>query len=143
MRTEPVAGPITGSRSAVLRRSELTRLVVCSDDEVGGLTARSALAMFAPPVYRRSRRNRLENRSASRHDRFVGSNEDGGSPANIASERSEPINTASVASEAIKQAISCCYLDVADLSAAVLLYDTCHRGSALSGRPFKLDARPW
>ena len=46
--------------------------------------ARSAPAMFAPPICRRSRRT-LDNGAAFVDDRsFVGFDEDGGSPANIA-----------------------------------------------------------
>ena len=43
---------------------------------------------------------RVEKESILRHNRFVGPDEDGGSPANR-SERSEPLDTASAASEAI------------------------------------------
>ncbi len=47
---------VSGSRVAVLRRNEGTRFPSPSDDEVGGYPARSAPAMFAPPICRRSRR---------------------------------------------------------------------------------------
>jgi hypothetical protein len=40
--------------------------------------------MFAPPICRRSRRNASRTELILRHKRFVGSDEDGGSPANIA-----------------------------------------------------------
>jgi hypothetical protein len=63
----------------VLRRREGTRFSSPSDDEVGGYLARSALAMFAPPICRRSRRNGLRSELILRHNRFVGSDEDGGS----------------------------------------------------------------
>ena len=47
-----------------------------TDDEVGGDQARSPPAMFAPPICRRRWRNNAF--------RSVGSDEDGGNPANIA-----------------------------------------------------------
>jgi hypothetical protein len=59
-------------------------LFVAERRRVVGCQARSALAMFAPPICRRSRRNALRKELIPRHDRFVGSDEDGGSPANIA-----------------------------------------------------------
>jgi GNAT superfamily N-acetyltransferase len=40
--------------------------------------------MFAPPICRRSRRNASRTELILRHGRFVGFDEDGGSPANIA-----------------------------------------------------------
>jgi hypothetical protein len=46
--------------------------------------ARSAHAMFAPPICRRNRRNASETGLNLRDDRFVGSDEDGGCSANIA-----------------------------------------------------------
>ena len=49
-----------------------------NDDEIGGHKARSALA-FAPPICRRRRRNALRRELIRRHNRFVGSEEDGGS----------------------------------------------------------------
>jgi hypothetical protein len=73
-----------------------------SDDEVSGDQARSAPAMFAPPICRRNQRNVSRTKLVSRDSRFVGSDEDGGYPAKHRSERSEPSNTASTASEAIK-----------------------------------------
>ena len=73
-----------GLRAAVLMRNEPTRFSSASDDKVGGLRARSAPAMFAPPICRRSRRNDSRTELILRHNRFVGSDEDGGSPANIA-----------------------------------------------------------
>jgi hypothetical protein len=77
-------------RAAVLRRREGTRLSSPSDDEVGGLKARSAPAMFAPPICRRSRRNASNRELILRHGRFVGFDEDGGFPANIAASGCEP-----------------------------------------------------
>jgi hypothetical protein len=38
----------------VLRRNEPTRFSSARDDEVGGYKARSAPAMFAPPICRRA-----------------------------------------------------------------------------------------
>jgi hypothetical protein len=46
--------------------------------------ARSAPAMFAPPICRRSRRNESRTELILEHSRFVGFDEDGGFPANIA-----------------------------------------------------------
>jgi hypothetical protein len=68
----------------VLGRSEGTRFSSRSDDEVGGTNARSGPAMFAPPICRRGRRNAARTELILRHNRFVGADEDGGSPANIA-----------------------------------------------------------
>jgi hypothetical protein len=68
----------------VLRRSEGTCFSSLSDDEVGGRQARSAPAMFAPPICRRSRQNLPRTELLLRHPGLVGSDEDGGSPANIA-----------------------------------------------------------
>ena len=48
--------------------------------EAGGDKARSAPAMFAPPICRRSRRNRREQRKFFKESRFVGLDEDGGFP---------------------------------------------------------------
>jgi hypothetical protein len=73
-----------GSRAAVLRRSEGDSFSSPSDNDDGGFPARSAPAMFAPPICRRSRRNASRTELILRHKRFVGSDEDGGSPANIA-----------------------------------------------------------
>ena len=56
-----------GSRAAVLRRREETRSSSPSDDEVGGCKARSAPAMFAPPICRRSRRNASRTELILRH----------------------------------------------------------------------------
>jgi hypothetical protein len=74
-----------------------------SDDEVGGSKARSARS-------RCSRRRSAGGADETSQDGadpttrgFVGSDADGGSPADIASERSEPLDTANLASEAIKQ----------------------------------------
>jgi hypothetical protein len=75
---------LLGSRAAVLRRSDGTRFSSRSDDEAGGYPARSAPAMFAPPICRRSRRNVSMTELILSHSRFVGFDEDGGSPANIA-----------------------------------------------------------
>jgi hypothetical protein len=57
--------------------------------------------MFTPPICRRSRRNPARELTI-RNSRFVGSDEDGGSLANIAASGSERSDTASPASEAIK-----------------------------------------
>jgi hypothetical protein len=65
------------------------------EQRIAATKARSAPAIFAPPICRRSRRNQSRTERTLRHSRFVGSDEDGGYPANIA------INTASLASEAI------------------------------------------
>jgi hypothetical protein len=46
--------------------------------------ARSAPAMFAPPICRRSRGNDSRLKLTLPHRRFVGFDEDGGFPANIA-----------------------------------------------------------
>ena len=43
--------------------------------------------MFAPPICRRSRRNESRTEPILEHNRFVGFDEDGGFPANIAAER--------------------------------------------------------
>jgi hypothetical protein len=53
-------------------------LLVANDDEVGDHKARSALAMFAPPVCRSSRRNASRTELILRPDRSVGSDEGGG-----------------------------------------------------------------
>jgi hypothetical protein len=63
----------TGSRGAVLRSREPTRFSPASDDEVGAVLARSALAMFAPPICRRSRRNASRTEPTFRAECFVGS----------------------------------------------------------------------
>jgi hypothetical protein len=72
-----------GSRAAVLRRREGARFSSPSDDEVGGEQPRSAPAMFAPPICRRRRRTSREQ-LILQDSCFIGSDEDGGSQANIA-----------------------------------------------------------
>jgi hypothetical protein len=53
-------------------------LVVGERRREGGFKARSAPAMFAPPICRRSRRNASKEDLIPRHIRFVGSDEDDG-----------------------------------------------------------------
>ena len=67
----------------------------------GGCTARSAPAMFAPPICRRSRRNASRAELILSRQSFVGSDEVGGSSANIAASAASH-QTASAASAAIK-----------------------------------------
>ena len=64
-----------------------------------GYQARSAPAMFAPPICRRSRQNKMRT-ELTRRESFVGFDEDGGSPANIAASASEPLDRASEANGA-------------------------------------------
>jgi hypothetical protein len=58
--------------------------------------------MFAPPICRRSQRHASRTELILRHDRFVGSDDDGGYAANIAASEGA-IDTASEASGAIKK----------------------------------------
>jgi hypothetical protein len=92
----------TGSRGAVLRRSEGTRFSSGSDDEVGGTKARSGPAMFAPLICRRSRRNASRCRADSRSQSFRRSRRRRRLPGEHRREHSEPSDTASLASGAIK-----------------------------------------
>ena len=72
-----------------------------SDDEVSGDQARSAPAMFAPPICRRSRRNVSRTKLVLPRQSFRWIRRRR-LPSEHRSERSEPPNTASTASEAIK-----------------------------------------
>jgi hypothetical protein len=89
--------PASASGVEQCTRSEGTRLSSPNDDEEGGCTARSASAMFAPPICRRSRRNaslaelilRDGFRRIRRRRRLLGEHP---------RERSEPSDTASAAS---------------------------------------------
>ena len=92
----------TGSRGAVLRRSEGTRFSSRSDDEVGGTKARSGPAMFAPLICRRSRRNASRCRADSPTQSFRRSRRRQRLPGEHRREHSEPSDTASAASGAIR-----------------------------------------
>ena len=70
-----------------------------SDDEVSGDQARSAPAMFAPPICRRSRRNVSRTKLVLPRQSFRWIRRRRRLPSE---HRSEPSNTASTASEAIK-----------------------------------------
>jgi hypothetical protein len=74
----------SGSRPAVLRRREGTCFSSPSDDEVGGFQG----AIRAPDVraadLQEEATKPVETELIFRHSRFVGFDEDGGSPANIA-----------------------------------------------------------
>ena len=72
-----------------------TLFVPPNDDELGTLKARSAPAMFAPPICRRSRRNASKAELIRPCSPFVGCDEDGGCPANIAASGA-PLDTASL-----------------------------------------------
>jgi hypothetical protein len=81
------------ARAAVLDERASSRLANSSASEgiagceqvrkAAAFTARSAPAMSAPPICRTSRRKRVQIELLQRR-RFVGFDEDGGSPANIA-----------------------------------------------------------
>jgi hypothetical protein len=58
--------------------------------------------MFAPPICRRSRRNPSRTELFYVDGRFVGSDEDGGSPANISASGASHWTQRAPASEAIK-----------------------------------------
>jgi hypothetical protein len=87
---------VSGSRAAVLRRNEGTRLRSARDDEVGGYPVRSALATSR----RRSAGGPDEThqeQSSFVNGRFRRTDEDGGFPANIArAERAEQSGTTTV-----------------------------------------------
>jgi uncharacterized protein (TIGR02246 family) len=70
-----------------------------SADEVGAIRA----ARFAPPICRRSRRNDSRRELILLHSRFVGFDEDGGSPANIAASEASNWTERAPASGAIKR----------------------------------------
>ena len=74
----------TGSRAAVLRRSDGTRFSSWSDDEVGGLQRAIRARDVRAADLQEEPTKRGENRADFQTHRFVGSDEDGGSPANIA-----------------------------------------------------------
>jgi hypothetical protein len=86
-----------GSKASPTNTSNLTEgplIRLASVRRTSGHQARSALAMFAPPICRRSRRNASRTELILRHDRLVGSDEDGGSPGERRSERSERLDRA-------------------------------------------------
>jgi hypothetical protein len=68
----------------VLRRREGTRFSSPSDDEVGELKGAIRARDVRAADLQEEPTKRLENGAILRHNRFVGSDEDGGSPANIA-----------------------------------------------------------
>jgi hypothetical protein len=69
---------------AVLRRSEGTCFSSASDDEVGALQGAIRARDVRAADLQEEPTKRVETEPILRHGRFVGSNEDGGSPANIA-----------------------------------------------------------
>ena len=73
-----------------------------SDDEVGGYKARSAPAMFAPPICRRA--DETPRGQSRLSDMIVSSDRTKtAAPGEHSSERSEPLDRASLASEAIER----------------------------------------
>jgi hypothetical protein len=68
----------------VLRRSEQTRFSSASDDEVGALQGAIRARDVRAADLQEEPTKRVETEPILRRGRFVGSNEDGGSPANIA-----------------------------------------------------------
>jgi hypothetical protein len=68
----------------VLRRSEPTRFLSASDDEVGGLHGAIRAREVRAADLQEEPTNRMRTELIRRHGRFVGFDEDGGSPANIA-----------------------------------------------------------
>ena len=86
----------TGSRGAVLRRSEGTRFSSRSDDKVGGTKSAIRARDVRAADLQEERRNPSRTELILRHSRFVGADEYSRSPANIA---------ASTASHQTKRAI--------------------------------------
>jgi hypothetical protein len=72
------------ARSAQFRRNEPTRFTSASDDEVGGFHGAIPPAMFAPPIWRRSRRTSQEQADSSSQSFRRDPPKDGGYPANTA-----------------------------------------------------------
>jgi hypothetical protein len=68
----------------VLRRNEPTRFSSASDDEVGGYKAAIRARDVRAADLQEEPTKRVDNRADLEQDRFVVSDEDGGSPANIA-----------------------------------------------------------
>src|SRR5215211_7641341 len=95
--------PETGSPAAVLRRSEGTRFFVPERRRSRRLPGAIRAARFAPPICRRSRRNDSRRELILLHSRFVGFDEDGGSPANIAASEASNWTERAPASGAIKR----------------------------------------
>jgi hypothetical protein len=93
----------TGSRPTVLRRSEQTCFSSASDDEVGGPQGAIRARDVRAADLQEEPTKRLENRELTlRHNRFVGSDEDGGSPANIAASGASLQTQRALASGTIK-----------------------------------------
>jgi hypothetical protein len=79
-----------------VRRREWRRSYSANDDEVADQKARSASAMFAPPICRRADET-LTEQSQALTQVFVGSDEDGGSAANIAASGAIKVAPAEIA----------------------------------------------
>jgi hypothetical protein len=77
----------------VLRRSEGTRFSSPNDDEVGDFQSAIRARDVRAADLQEEPTKRFENRADLRHDRFVGSDEDGGF-GEQRSERSEPSDEA-------------------------------------------------
>ena len=73
-----------------------------NDDELGGFKSAIRAAMFAPPICRRSRRNAPKTELMAPPRSFRRIRRRRRLPGKHRSERSEPLDTASLASEAIK-----------------------------------------
>ena len=95
--------PSLGSRAAVLRRSEQTRLIVCERRRSKRPPSAIRAPMFAPPICRRSRRNVSRTKPVLPKQSFRRIRRRRRLPSEHRSERSRPSNTASTASEAIKK----------------------------------------
>jgi hypothetical protein len=91
-----------GSRAAVLRRSEGTRFSSANDDEVGGLQARSAARDAHAADLQEEPTKRAEKRADCPRQSFRRIRRRRRLPSEPGSERSEPLDTASAASGAIK-----------------------------------------
>jgi hypothetical protein len=86
----------------MLRRSEGTRFFVPERRRSRRLPGAIRAGDVRAADLQEKSTKRVETELILRHARFVGFDEDGGSPANIASERSEPFERASLASGAIQ-----------------------------------------
>jgi hypothetical protein len=86
----------------VLRRSEETCFWSQNDDEVGGLHRAIRARDVRAADLQEKPTKRIENTADHPNSRFVGLDEDGGSPANIAASGASHQTRASLASEAIK-----------------------------------------